>query len=139
MVRVGEVKTDLNTHPDQPKASSHINDNYCISVLLTGLLAGSQRTVNLVQSPETLNVKTMQTPRTLPVNCSVVNPVPFAKGLSQKKDVSPVIVKCHKTELKYVKDVSCVDQLSSVSLVTNVPTIARDLIVGARLQSFWKT
>ena len=100
---------------------------------------GRQRTVNLAQSPETLNVKTIQTPRTLFVNCSVVNPVLFAQGLSQKEDVSPIIVKCHKTELKYVKDVSCVDQLSPVSPVTNVPTVAQDLIVGARLQSFWKT
>ena len=85
----------LIIHPDQPRASSPINDSYCVNVLQTGLLAGSQ--------------KTIQTPRTSPVNCSVVNPVHFAQGLSQKKDVSPVIVKCHKTELKHLKDASCVD------------------------------
>ena len=29
-------------HPDQPRVSSHINDNYCVKVLQTGLLAGSK-------------------------------------------------------------------------------------------------
>ena len=105
-------------------------------MLETGLLAGRQETV---QSTENLSLKTIQTPRTLPVNYSVVNHVPFAQGLLQKIDISPVIVKCHKTELDYVKDVSCVDQLSFVRPVTNVSTVAPNLIVGARLQSFCKT
>ena len=35
-----------------------------------------------------------------------------------------------------MKDVSCVDQLSFVRPVTNVPTVAQDLIIGARLQKF---
>ena len=38
-----------------------------------------------------------------------------------------------------MKNVSYVDQLSFVRPVTNVKTVARNLIVGARLQSFWKT
>ena len=58
MVRVEEVKGNTSTHPDQPRASSHINDNYCINVLQTGLLAGSQETV---QSTENLSVKTILT------------------------------------------------------------------------------
>ena len=33
----------LTIHPDQPRASSPINDNYCVKVLQTGLLAGSKR------------------------------------------------------------------------------------------------
>ena len=109
-------------------------------MLKTGLLARSQETVNYVQLPETLRLKTMnsQTPQTLDVNYSVVNPVHFAKGHSQKKDISPIIVNCHKTELKYVKDVSCVDQLFFVRPVTNVPVVASDPTVGARLQKFWK-
>ena len=68
------------------------------------------------------------------MNCSVGNPVLFAKGHSQKKDKSPVIINCHKTKLKYVKDVSCVDQLSFIRPVTNVPAVARNLLVGERLQ-----
>ena len=44
-------------------------------------------------------------------------------GLPQKKGVNPSY--CHKyTEIKYMKDVSCVGHLSSVNLVTNVPTAA---------------
>ena len=108
MVRAGGAKGNLlSTHPDRPRASSHINDNYCVSLLQTGLLAGSQETVKCAQLPRDLSLKTMnsQTPQTF---------VHFAKGLSQKKDVSPVIVNCHTAELKYVKDVSCVDQLPFV-------------------------
>ena len=36
-----------------------------------------------------------------------------------------------------MKGISCVDQLSSVNLVTNVPTVVPDLPVGARLLQFW--
>ena len=42
------------------------------------------------------------------------------------------------TEIKYVKDVSCVGHLSSVNLVTNAPAVALDLPVGARLHQFWE-
>ena len=38
-----------------------------------------------------------------------------------------------------MKSVSCVTQLSCVNPVTNVPNVAFNLSVGARLQSFWKT
>ena len=56
----------------------------------------------------------------------------FLSGLPQKKGVNPNY--CHKyTEIKYVKDVSCVGHLSSVNLVTNAPTATIDLTVGARL------
>ena len=41
--------------------------------------------------------------------------------------------------LKYVKDVCCVDQFSFIKPVTNVPTVALDLPVGARLHEFWET
>ena len=36
-------------------------------------------------------------------------------------------------------DISSVDQLHSVQLVTNVHTVAQDLPVGARLNQFWTT
>ena len=43
-------------------------------------------------------------------------------GLPQKKGVNPNY--CYKyTEIKYVKDVSCVGHLSSANLVTNAPPI----------------
>ena len=58
-------------------------------------------------------------------------------GLPQKKGVNPNY--CHNyTEIKYVKHVSCVAHLSSVNLVTNVPTAAIDLPVEARLHQFWE-
>ena len=90
-------------------------------MLKAGLLARSRRTEQCVVSPEaprrTLDI---QTPQTSVVNCSVVNLAHIAKGHSQKKDVSPVVVNCyHQRNLKYVKDVSFVTQLSFVKPVTN--------------------
>ena len=71
----------------------------------------------------------------LHVNSCVVNPVHFAKGCPQKKVVNPD--NGHYTEIKHVKDVFCVGHLSSVKLVTNVPTVGPDLPIGARLHQFW--
>ena len=116
-----------HSHPDLPRASSRINDSYCITKLQTRLLARSN---TLTQTIDTLNVK-------LPV----VHHVTTAPGQSQKKDLSPGPVNCHYKEckLKSVKSVSCVTQLSCVNPVTNVPNVAPNLAVGARLQNFWKT
>ena len=58
-------------------------------------------------------------------------------GLPQKKGVNPNY--CHNyTEIKYVKGVSCVGHWSSANLVTNVPTVAINPPVGARLHQFWE-
>ena len=38
-----------------------------------------------------------------------------------------------------MKDVSCVTQLSFVKPVTNVPAVALDIPIGARLHKFWET
>ena len=54
-------------------------------------------------------------------------------GLPQKKGVIPSY-----TEIKYVKDVSCVGHLSSANLVKNVPPAVIDPPVGARLHNFWE-
>ena len=70
------------------------------------------------------------------INSSVVN-VHSVTGLPQKKGVIPLYCQNY-TEIKYVKDVSCVGHLSSVNLVTNAPTVALDLLVGARLHQFWE-
>ena len=72
----------------------------------------------------------------LPVNSCVVTHVPFVGGLLQKKGINPDIV--HRPEIKYVNDVPCVDHLSSVKNVTNVPIVAEDLPIGARLHQFWE-
>ena len=129
----GKTRDALPTsHLDQPRASSPINDNYCVKVLQTGLLAGSKQ-----PTPE----KTVNSllPKIF-VNSVVVNPVLTAPGLSQKKDVSPGVSGCYqKCKLKYVKDVFCVNQLSFVKPVTNLQLAASNLPVGARLQNYWQT
>ena len=65
------------TLPDQPRASSHINDNYCLNKVQARLLAGSQPTV----TRKTINSHLM----TL-VNFPVVKVVSTAPGPSQKKE-----------------------------------------------------
>ena len=119
------------THHDQPRASSRINDNYCVAKLQTRLLAGSS----------TPTRQTMNTQVFANVNCHVATPVYTAPGLSQKKDVSPGVADCHlkRCKLKSVKSVSCVTQLSCVKPVTNVKNVASNLPVGARLQNYWQT
>ena len=54
--------------------------------------------------------------------------------MPQKKSINPDIV--YRQEIKYMNDVSCVDHLSSIKSVTNVPVVAPDLPVGARLHQF---
>ena len=44
----------------------------------------------------------------------------------------------HCQKIKCVKYVSCVGHLNSVKFVTNAPTVAPDLSVGARLHQFWE-
>ena len=92
--------------PDQPRASSGTNDNYCADKLQERLLARSKGPAR------TLNIPT---PQTQVVNFSVITYGLFAKGHSQWKDISPFIVNCCKQrKLKYVRDVSYVDQLSNL-------------------------
>ena len=69
------------------------------------------------------------------VNSCVAN-AHSVTGFQQKKGVNPKYCQNY-TEIKYLKDVSCVGHLSSVNLVTNVITAAIDLPVEARL-FFWK-
>ena len=109
-------------------------------MLKARLLAGSRGTVNCVLSPETRR-KTLdiQTPQTQVVNFSVVNLAHIAEGHLQKKDIRPVVVNCYQREVKYIKDVSCVAQLSFVKPVRNVRAVALGLPAGTRLQSFCKT
>ena len=68
---------------------------------------------------------------------SFVASVPFVSGSPQKKGVNPVYCQSIR-EINHVNDISCVDHLSSVKIVTNVPTVVTNLPVGARLQQFWE-
>ena len=58
-------------------------------------------------------------------------------GLPQRKGVNPNACQMY-TEIKYVKDVSCVGHLSSVNIVTNAPHAVIDPPVGARLHQCWE-
>ena len=117
----------LTSPPAVPRASSHINDNHCLTKYQGRLLAGSNT------QEQTLN--------SLNVNLNVVNLATSAPGHSQKKGVSPGTADCHyiKQELKYVNSISCVTQLCYVSHVTCAPYVVPNLPVGARLQTFWQT
>ena len=125
-LNVESTRESSNTHPDQPRPSSRVNDNQCVSFLPLRLLAGS--------SPqETMNTLSV-------VKFNVVHPVPSAPGHSQKNEISPGTADCQseQSKLKFVKGVSCVIPLSCAKLVINAPNVATNLPVGARLQNFWK-
>ena len=118
------------TLPDQPRASSRINDNHCVTQFQTGLLAGSTSTE-----------KTIDTCFLGNVHLNVVTHVPTVPGHSQRKDLSPGPVECYVQRdhsLKHVKGASCITQLSCVPPVTSVKNVVSNLPVGARLQNFWQ-
>ena len=100
-----QQKGSISFHTDLPRASSLINDYYCITMLQGRLLAGGPLVPRQPMNFVNLNV-----------NCHVAKPVHTAPGLSQKKESSPGLadhyLKEHK--LKYVKSASCVTQLSCV-------------------------
>ena len=73
---------------------------------------------------------------TLNVDSHVAN-AHIVTGLPQRKGVNPNICQLY-TEIKYVKDVSCVGQLPSVKLVTNAQHAVLDPPVGARLNQCWQ-
>ena len=73
---------------------------------------------------------------TLNVDSHVAN-AHIVTGLPQRKGVNPNIYQLY-TEIKYVKDVSCVGHLPSVKLVTNAQHDVLDPPVGARLNHCWK-
>ena len=58
------------------------------------------------------------------------------RAATKERHKSAVVRQCQS--LKYVNNVSCVDQLCSVKLALNVPDVAQNLPVGARLNQFGK-
>ena len=115
VTNTGMARANTSIHPDWPRASSCINDNYCVNKLQERLLAGS---------PVSNHRQTMNTF----VNSSVVAVVHTAPGLLQKKEISPGSADCYyhkKYNLKYVKGVSCVTQLSCVKPVKNVKMLTQ--------------
>ena len=117
------------------RVPSLINDNYCInsvtgqmnSVCVTGQGDLDPAPVIAGSSKVTLNLN---------VDSCVAN-AHIVTGLPQRKGVNPNACQIY-TEIKYVKDVSCVGHLCSVNLVTNAQHAVIDPPVGARLQQCWE-
>ena len=118
----------------RPRVSISINDNYCVLNV-----AGVKNSVHVSSKKQVLNpspVIKMSETVVLHVNSFAAN-VHSVTGLPQKKGVNPNYC-CTHTEIKHENDVSCVGHLSSVTSVTNVPTVVVHPPVGARLQQFWE-
>ena len=117
------------------RGPSLINDNYCVnsvtgqmnSVCVTGQGDLDPAPVIAGSSKVTLNLN---------VDSCVAN-AHIVTGLPQRKGVNPNACQIY-TEIKYVKDVSCVGHLCSVNLVTNAQHAVIDPSVGARLQQCWE-
>ena len=128
------------SHRNRLRVQNNVHDNYCVQNV-TGL-----KNFACVPGQENLNPSpVMEKHRALSnksetvflhVNSCVAN-VNSVTGLPQKKDVNPNY--CYnQTEIKHVNHVSCFGHLSSANTVTNVPTVAINPPVGARLQQFWE-
>ena len=134
LVRKVGVKLQTSTR-SRPKGLRSTNDNYCVSNVV-----GLKDSVIVSDKMEGLNPppKTDQknSKLTLNVDSHVAN-AHIVTGLPQRKGVNPNICQLY-TEIKYVKDVSCVGQLPSVKLVTNAQHAVLDPPVGARLNQCWQ-
>ena len=122
------------SHKSWPRVQREVNDNDCVLNVV-----GVKDSVHVSGKKEDLNpspVTSKSESVLLHVNPFVAN-VHSVTGLPQKKGVNPNYCYNH-TEIKHVKDVSCVGHLSSANIVTNVPTVAINPPVGARLHQFWE-
>ena len=116
-----------------PRGSRSINDNYCVLNV-----AGVKNSVHVSDKRKDLNPSPVTSKSETSFTCKLFFAnVHSVTGLPQKKGVNPNYG-CTHTEIKHVNDVSCVGHLSSANTVTNVPTVAINPPVGARLQQFWE-
>ena len=130
-----KVAAKPQTSPkSRPWVQRKVNDND--SVLN---VTGVKNSVHVSDKKQDLNpppVTSKSETVFLHVNSFVAN-VHSVTGLPQKKGINPNYC-YHHTEIKHVNDVSYVGHLSSANTVTNVPTVAINPPVGARLQQFWE-
>ena len=113
------------THRNWPRVLNLVNDN-CYVKCVTGLKDCAYVSSQIGLNPSPLMAKDRDlTSKSETVNLLVKSCVANAHsviGLPQKKGVIPNY--CYnQTEIKHVKDVSCVGHLSSANIVTNVPTV----------------
>ena len=133
-VKAGNTRVGhLTTPPDQPRGCSPINDNYCVTK--AGLLAGSKHS-RLCFIPRGSRKDRHSDTTVTSCRLHSCKSCTFCNRAFTKEDTSPVFVTCfQQKELKYMKDVPCIAQLSFVRPVTNAQTVASNLPVGARLQN----
>ena len=118
------------------RVQSRVNDSQCVefvtgqkdSVCITGQIG--------LNPPPPVLAGDKKVTLNLNVDFCVANTHIFT-GLPQRKGVNPNCCQMY-TEIKYVKDVSCVGHLSSANLVTNAQPVVMDPPVGARLHNFWE-
>ena len=120
---------------NRPRGSSLINDNHCVNSV-TGQKNSVHVTGQRDLNPAPVIAKNSKVTLNLNVDSHVAN-VHIVTGLPHRKGINPTFCQIY-TEIKYVKNVSCVDHLSSVNLVNNAPHAVIDPPVGARLHQCWE-
>ena len=132
---ITKAEEEICRSEERLRIPSHVNDNQCVncvtrlkdSVYVSGQIGLNPSPVIAGDKKVTLDSH---------VDFFVAN-AHSVTGLPQKKGVNPNY--CYKyTEIKDVKDVSCVGHLSSANTVTNVPTVVMNPPVGTRLHNFWE-
>ena len=119
----------------RPRGSSLINDNHCV-ISVTGQKNSVHVTGQGDLNPAPVVAENSKVTLNLNVDSHVAN-AHIVTGLPQRNGVNPTFCQMY-TEIKYVKNVSCVGHLSSVNLVNNAPHAVIDPPVGARLHQFWE-
>ena len=133
--KLDKVMVKPQTSPKNwQRVQRELNDNYCV-LNVAGVkdsvhVSGKKEDLN--PSPVTSKSKTVF----LHVNSCVLQMFILSLGC-HKKGVNPNYCYNH-TEIKHVNDVSCVGHLNFANIVTNVPTVAINPPVGARLHQFWE-
>ena len=117
------------------RVPSHINDNHCVNSV-TGQKNSVCVTCQTGLNPPSIVAGDKKVTLNLNVDFCVAN-AHIVTGLPQRKGINPICCQMY-TEIKYVKDVSCVGHLSSVNLVTNAPPVVTNPPVGARLHKYWE-
>ena len=119
----------------RPRVSSLVKDNHCVNSV-TGQKNSVHVTGQRDLNPAPVVAGNSKVTSNLNVNSCVAN-AHIVTGLPQRKGVNPTYCQMY-TEIKYVKNVSCVGHLSSVNLVNNAPHAVIDPPVGTRLHQCWE-
>ena len=117
------------------RVPSLINDNHCVNSV-----TGQKNSVHVTGQGDLNPAPVVGGSSKVTLNLNVDSHVANAHivtGLPQRKGINPTFCQMY-TEIKYVKNVSCVGHLSSVNLLTNAPHAVIDPPVGARLHQFWE-